>query len=278
MWSADQWAPAGKLGRRAREAELQVDTSGRFVAVFRSAIILGPSGPEPATTSAAVWNPGKADWDPVHEFVDPETIATGTLAWRASVAAKGPLHVVMSHRDELELRTRLHAHLLGPNTSNWADAGMIDGGVSTGHARAHQLTTADDGSALVVWTHQVEESSEIRANRFDPTTRSWRTGFSWRLSTTGVRAEHPQVAATAEGRAVAVWTHSSGAAPGLYFSSYEPAINEWSTPSKLADDHSSEDVRLVAAGNGSILAVWHEKAEGSDTGTIYAARHAPAAR
>ncbi|MET4921263.1 VCBS repeat-containing protein [Streptomyces sp. PSRA5] len=188
------------------------------------------------------------------EAIDVRTAADGT------VVAAMYREVPATSRLELRVAVRPAASAV------WGEPTVIDT-LNTGRETV-QLLPAPDGSVTLTWVRAGSENT-IRTSTLTAGATAWSTPVD---IAQGTRFFDVTTAIGASGKAVAVWSQSSGRATQIYASERDGANGAWS-PAVRLDDTPAETLeggpQVLVAADGSLTAVWTEN--GAEHRTVKAA-------
>jgi len=156
------------------------------------------------------------------------------------------------------------------DSAGWGAVTSLEG--SSYSTDVPQVAMDASGNAIAVWDQYDGSDLSIYTRRY--------TSSSW--GTSAVLIEHkignafePQIAANAEGNAMAVWRHDDGAAMSTYANEYLTDGTGWgTTASAIETENSDTDKPQVAIDpDGNSMAIWRQR-DHNNHWSIYANRHA----
>jgi len=127
----------------------------------------------------------------------------------------------------------------------------------TGSAQNPQLGIDITGNAIVIWEQFDGTRLNIQSNRYDTTT-GWGTPEFVENNNTGP-AYTPQIAVSADGSAMAIWSHYDGTRFNIQSNSYSPTTG-WGTAVLMEKDDTGDALipQISLASTGDAFAVWKQ--------------------
>jgi len=132
-----------------------------------------------------------------------------------------------------------------------------------------RLSADAAGNVVVVWSQWDGARWDIWANRYS-TVSGW--GVARLLEFSTAYAGNPDVAADAEGNALAMWTQSDGSTNVVWSSLYTPGTG-WQDPVQVEPGVFGNRPRVAFDGDGNALAIWI-KGDSVPTTDVWACRYA----
>jgi len=131
-----------------------------------------------------------------------------------------------------------------------------------------RLSADAAGNVFVVWSQWDGVQWDIWANRYSTVT-GWGVARLLEFSTNP--AGSPDVAADAEGNALAMWEQSDGSTSVIWSSLYAPGTG-WQDPVQVDPGVFGDKPRVAFDGNGNALAIW-TKGDSVPTTDVWACRY-----
>lgn len=153
---------------------------------------------------------------------------------------------------------RVQVSSLAPGASRWsAPVDLTDG---SRMAFAPQVTMTPDGMLAAIWVGFDGRNLRIHVCTLAPGADRWSTPVmlsdSAPMDANALlwEAKDPQIVATSGGTLAATWSRLDG----VWVSTLSDGHTHWSTPSKLADDGTSDGggPHIVAGPEGSLATIW----------------------
>jgi hypothetical protein len=245
-----QWGTAELLEshepENSLEAQIAVDGEGNAVVAFRQ------SDGEYFRIWAVRYTP-RDGWD------DPERIQSDVVgdAGRIQIAADAPGNAVVVWQqvvaDEDE-RLVIWSNRFTVGTG-WGVASLVE--TDANDLVAPQVAMDDNGNAIAVWERSDGARSSVWSKRQTPT-GEWLELQNVETDDSG-NAFLPQVAADAEGNAIAVWQQQTdGTRFDIWSNLYRASPRHWGDAERIEheDSGNAEKPQIAMDGNGNALAVW----------------------
>jgi len=139
----------------------------------------------------------------------------------------------------------------------WGTAQTIEAN-NAGDARSPQIAVDGEGNALAVWRQNDGTRSNIRANRYNPE-HGWNDTAETIETDDAGGAIDPQLAADAEGNALAVWAQHDGTRYNVRANRFD-ANNGWGIAETIETDNDGDavDPQVAYDRAGNALAVWDQ--------------------
>ncbi|MGQ7273871.1 Ig-like domain-containing protein [Marinobacter sp. V034] len=140
--------------------------------------------------------------------------------------------------------------------SGWGTAELIETD-NTGPAYNPQIVIDANGNAIAVWQQYDGTRSNIVANRYEAGS-GWGTAELIETDNAG-NAARPQIAADANGNAIAVWQQHDGTRENMVANRYT-AGSGWGTAELIETDNAGDASRpqIATDANGNAIAVWQQ--------------------
>jgi len=140
------------------------------------------------------------------------------------------------------------------NGATWSAAQAIES-VNTGQGVAPRVAMNGSGNGAAVWRHNDGTRYNIWGNHFNGST--WGTAVLLETSNTG-DANPPQVAVSANGRAIAVWSQDDGTRTNIWANYFNGS--SWGTAALVETDNTGAaiDPQIQMDGSGNGVAVWRQ--------------------
>lgn len=177
-----------------------------------------------------------------------EADAGNAFAPRIGLDATGNAIAVWSQHDGAQMRIRASHQVAGV----WQTPSTIDGG--TGPAYQPKIAVFPGGTAIAAWVQTSGGIDHIFYNRFNGT--GWSTADMLDNNNNGY-TDAPEIAADANGNAVAVWNQSDGTnIASVYTSRFSGGA--WGAVELLetADVSYATGARIAMTASGNAVAVW----------------------
>jgi hypothetical protein len=222
IWSnrfapSEGWGTAGRIENntegQADGAQVAMDPSGNAVVVWAQwpveSVFQPPDDSAPLEIRwgrKQIWSnrfTPSGGWDAAQRIENNDE--GDAEAPQVVMDAQGNAVTVWSHSDRG--RTQIWSNRFTPS-GGWGDAQRIENN-DEGLAAAPQVAMDAQGNAVAVWTQWLDILTlpQIWSNRFTP---SYGWGVAERVDNSDRGADSPQVAASPDGDAVAVWTQRGG--------------------------------------------------------------------
>lgn len=193
------------------------------------------------------------------------TVNYGDIA--LAVDARGNGIAVWSQVAGATQRSDLWTNRFDAATGTWGSAALLENNDS-GSALLPQVAFDGKGNAFAVWLASGGATSDVWAARWDAASKTWAAPA---LLETDAGAPHfPQIAADANGNALAVWHQDFGATAQIRVSRYTAGtVNAWGAAEGIATygQGAGQVVRLAMNAAGHAVAVWeHHQSPANDIG------------
>ncbi|WP_054030966.1 hypothetical protein [Desulfatitalea tepidiphila] len=138
--------------------------------------------------------------------------------------------------------------------SAWEGAGLIETD-NAGDASKPQVAMNESGQAMAVWKQSDGTRNNIWASRFNGST--WDTAAMIEDENLG-SVNSPQIAMSADGRAIAVWDQNDGFRDNIWANRFNGSA--WGTAEKIEDEDlgHARDPQIAMSTDGDAIAVWHQ--------------------
>ena len=124
-----------------------------------------------------------------------------------------------------------------------------------GSPRDIQVSIDRRGSALVVWSHELDGKWETFAKHFDVRAKAWEDDPT-RLGPQVSHPLEPRMAMNRRGQAVVLWEEQADRADALVAAHYLPSENQWSDRPVPVVSGTTREHQVAMDHAGNVMAVW----------------------
>jgi hypothetical protein len=249
------------------EAQIAVDGEGNAVVVFRQSDAPTGGAQQEYYDIWTLRHGLNEGWDPMPERIESNDAGDASRP-QVAVDPQGNAVVVWQHADASDESLSVWANRFVVG-SGWGDAGPVE--TDPNILLGPQVAIDAKGNAIVVWEGvDNDDRSSIWSRRLTPD--GDREAL---LSVEGAsgNAFSPQVAADAEGNAIAVWQQQTdGSRVDIWSNRYVPSAG-WGDAERIetADAGDSEKPQVAMDGDGNAIAVWVQL--GGDRAGVWSSRY-----
>ncbi len=179
---------------------------------------------------------------------------TGT-AWNPNLAVDSKGNALAVWRQHDGWRYNIWASYFMPATG-WSAPVLIEAN-NTGTAWDPKVAMDASGRGIAVWSQHANVRENIWANNFYPDT-GWGTPEIIELNDTGGMASSPEIAMSAQGKAVVVWHEYNGTRENIWANAYDPE-NGWNSAVMIEmDPGTAQNPRVAVDSHGNGIAIWQQ--------------------
>lgn len=255
------WGVAEELSKKAARYfqpaySLVVNSDGKAVAVWTET----SSDDDNNKLVAASYDPEQPGWganDPIGKFVTSD-IQNDSDTYIAAGATNQAGQTLMVWEEALPSGYFPKARFYSTEpTPAWGAEIPIEN--LAGYTSNPAVALDPDGGAVAVWERLNGNKRDIRANRFDPESKTWLTAAETIESGAGT-AGGPQIALDAEGNGLAVWGQKVG--EKFYVMSRAYSRSGWGAAEQRIDggvpgNNDTPHPQLAMDAEGNALVLWH---------------------